>query len=255
MLLAGRVRAGHHGEPPPLDALVDGDLATTIDFRSVFGGLLGDVLGVDPADVFDHAPRPLPARLTTDSSSRPERGSGAPYDGPMRFVVYGAGAIGGVVGARLAQHGHDVVLIARGAHLDAIRAHGLTLEDPTGSAVLTCRSPGQPAESSAFATDDVVVLAMKSQDTAAAVRDARRRRAAVDAGRVLQNGVENERAALRRFANVYGVCVMCPTAHLDPGVVQAYSAPTTGHPRRRPLPDGRRRHRRATVAAALARRR
>ena len=59
VLLAGRVRPGHHGEPPPLDGLVDGDLATTTDFRSVFGGLVGDVLGVDPADVFDQAHRPL----------------------------------------------------------------------------------------------------------------------------------------------------------------------------------------------------
>jgi uncharacterized protein (DUF1501 family) len=59
VLLAGRVRPGHHGEPPPLDALVDGDLATTTDFRSVFGGLVGDVLGIDPADLFDQAPRPL----------------------------------------------------------------------------------------------------------------------------------------------------------------------------------------------------
>ena len=59
VLLAGHVRPGHHGDPPPLDALVDGDLATTTDFRSIFGGLVGDVLGVDPADLFDHAPRPL----------------------------------------------------------------------------------------------------------------------------------------------------------------------------------------------------
>ena len=44
----------------------------------------------------------------------------------------------------------------------------------------------------------------------------------------VQNGVENERAALRVFANVYGVCVMCPTSYLEPGVVQAYSSPTSG---------------------------
>ena len=39
----------------------------------------------------------------------------------MRFVVYGAGAIGGVVGGRLHEAGHEVVLIARGDHHDAIR--------------------------------------------------------------------------------------------------------------------------------------
>ena len=48
----------------------------------------------------------------------------------MRYIIYGAGAVGGVIAARLAQHGHDVVAIARGAHLDAIRERGLTLQSP-----------------------------------------------------------------------------------------------------------------------------
>ena len=39
----------------------------------------------------------------------------------MRFIIYGAGAIGGVIGGRLAEHGHDVALIVRGAHYEAIR--------------------------------------------------------------------------------------------------------------------------------------
>lgn len=46
----------------------------------------------------------------------------------MRFVIFGAGAVGGVVGGRLAQHGHDILLIARGRQIDAIRAHGLQIE-------------------------------------------------------------------------------------------------------------------------------
>jgi 2-dehydropantoate 2-reductase len=43
-----------------------------------------------------------------------------------------------------------------------------------------------------------------------------------------QNGVENERVALRLFRNVYGVHVMLPASHLEPGIVQASSAPVTG---------------------------
>ena len=43
-----------------------------------------------------------------------------------------------------------------------------------------------------------------------------------------QNGVANERVALRSFANVYAMCVMCPTGHLEPGVVEAYSSPVSG---------------------------
>ena len=44
----------------------------------------------------------------------------------------------------------------------------------------------------------------------------------------LQNGIENERIALRLFANVYGAVVMSPTAHLEPGIVQAYGTQGTG---------------------------
>jgi 2-dehydropantoate 2-reductase len=145
----------------------------------------------------------------------------------VRFVVYGAGAIGGVVGGRLAQHGHDVTLIARGRHYEAIRDHGLTLDSQEGSVTLDVPVVDDPAVLK-FSDDDVVLLAMKSQDTAHALR-ALASAASSDVAVVsMQNGVENERAILRQFDRAYGVCVMCPTAHLDPGVVQAFSSPTTG---------------------------
>ena len=53
----------------------------------------------------------------------------------MRVVVFGAGAIGGVVGARLFQHGVEVTLVARGAHAEAL-ASGLVLESPDESVTL-----------------------------------------------------------------------------------------------------------------------
>jgi 2-dehydropantoate 2-reductase len=145
----------------------------------------------------------------------------------MRFVVYGAGAIGGVVGARLHQHGHEVVLIARGAHLDAIVANGLTIESGDERVTLPIPAVAGP-EAIEFTPDDVVLLAMKSQDTVVALDSLR---AATDlplAVACLQNGVANERFALRRFADVYAVCVMCPASHVEPGVVQASSTPITG---------------------------
>ncbi len=149
------------------------------------------------------------------------------YGRGVRFVVYGAGAIGGVVGARLAIAGFDVTLIARGAHFEAIRAHGLQFESPDGTQTLSLPAVGSPAEA-AIAADDIVLLAMKSQHTPAAL-DALAF-AAPPSTRVvcMQNAVANERIALRRFANVYGVCVMCPAEHLEPGVVAAQSAPVTG---------------------------
>jgi 2-dehydropantoate 2-reductase len=145
----------------------------------------------------------------------------------VRYVVYGAGAVGGVIGGRLAEHGHDVALIARGDHYEAIRAHGLTVESPDTSVTVAVEVVDRPSRLR-FTGADVVILAMKSQDTTNAVTAL----AAVAEPTIpivcAQNGVENERVALRRFANVYGVCVMLPTAHLVPGVVQAYSSPTPG---------------------------
>jgi 2-dehydropantoate 2-reductase len=145
----------------------------------------------------------------------------------MRFVVYGAGAIGGVLGARLHQHGHEVVLIARGAHLDAIRTGGLRIESPHASEVARVPAVGHPSEI-AWRADDVVILAMKTQRSDAALAELARCAPLECTIVSAQNGVENERLALRRFARVYGVAVMCPAAHLAPGVVHAYSGPVTG---------------------------
>jgi len=50
----------------------------------------------------------------------------------MKVCVVGAGAIGGLLGARLADAGHEVSLVARGAHLAAIRANGLAIQDRDG---------------------------------------------------------------------------------------------------------------------------
>ena len=143
----------------------------------------------------------------------------------MRFVVYGAGAIGGLVGALLAEHDQDVLLIARGPHAAAIEASGLAVESSEGRRVLRLPVAVEPDQ---IGPDDVVLLAMKSQDTGAALASLRRVAPPSTPIVCLQNGVENERAALRLFQNVYAVCVLCPAAHLEPGVVQAFSAPVAG---------------------------
>jgi 2-dehydropantoate 2-reductase len=150
----------------------------------------------------------------------------------MRFVVFGAGAVGGVVGARLHQAGHDVALIARGAHLDELRRSGLTLETPSERTVMRIPAASDPAELSvgraAAGSEDVVLLAVKSQDTGGAL-DALQRAGAGEVPIVcLQNGVENERVALRRFPDIYGAVIMAPTAHLRPGAVEAYGARSSG---------------------------
>jgi 2-dehydropantoate 2-reductase len=145
----------------------------------------------------------------------------------VRIVVYGAGAIGGVLGGRCFEHGADVVLIARGEHRSVIAERGLTIESPAGATTLRVPVVAGPDELD-LEPGDVVVLAMKSQDTLAALT-ALRGNVPVETPIVCaQNGVANERTALRRFPNVYGLCVMCPAIHLEPGVVQASSAPVSG---------------------------
>jgi 2-dehydropantoate 2-reductase len=144
----------------------------------------------------------------------------------VRVVVLGAGGIGGTIGARLHLAGYDVALIARGAHLEAVRERGLTFVTPEERVVLEIPAYARPADLT-WRADDVVILAAKSQDTEAAAREL-----AVAAGQVpvvaAQNGVANERTLARWFEGVHGMCVMMPTAHLEPGVVQAHSVAATG---------------------------
>ncbi|MGB9183100.1 MAG: 2-dehydropantoate 2-reductase [Solirubrobacteraceae bacterium] len=147
----------------------------------------------------------------------------------MRFVIYGAGAIGGVVGARLHQSGHDVALIARGEHLRRIRSQGLTLQTPVERSVLELPVAEDPEQLGVGADEDVILLAVKGQDTRGALAALREAGTPASTPIVcLQNGVENERLALRIFAHVYGAVIMLPAAHLEPGVVLAYGAKATG---------------------------
>jgi 2-dehydropantoate 2-reductase len=144
----------------------------------------------------------------------------------MRYIIYGAGAVGGVIGARLFQAGHDVVLIARGPHLEALRRDGLRFQAPGEDVTLTIPAIASPAEAKP-GPDDVVLLAMKTQDSDAALHELAA--AAPDTAVVCaQNGVENERLALRRFARVYGMLVFLPATHLKPGLVQCNSELRSG---------------------------
>jgi 2-dehydropantoate 2-reductase len=144
----------------------------------------------------------------------------------VRYVVVGAGAVGGTVGGRLYDAGHDVVLVARGPHAEAMQRDGLRLALP--DRVLTVRAPVVTSLGEiTFGPEDVVLLATKTQDSSAALDDL----VAVGAdGPVvcMQNGVANERMALRRFDAVYGVVVMLPAVLLEPGRIDAQGHPFTG---------------------------
>ena len=134
---------------------------------------------------------------------------------------------GGVVGGRLFQAGFEVTLIARGAHLEALQVHGLQLQSPVGADTVPVAAVGGPSDIDSH-DDPVVLVAVKSHQTLAALHDLAKVAPPETPIVCLQNGIANELAALRLFPNVYGVNVVCPTSHLQPGVVQAWSTPVTG---------------------------
>lgn len=90
----------------------------------------------------------------------------------MRFVVYGAGAVGGVIGAHLHLAGCTVTLVARGEHLAAIRANGLTLDAGDGRHRVDAPATDSAAEVE-WTDDTVVLLAVKSHQAAVALADLR----------------------------------------------------------------------------------
>ncbi len=144
-----------------------------------------------------------------------------------RYVVFGVGAIGGVIAGFLHRAGFEVAAIARGEHLAAIRRDGLVVRTPEGAFTVRVEVAAAPGEIS-WRDDDAVLLGMKSQDTEAAL-DALAAVAPPSLAVVCaQNGVANERAALRRFEDTLGMCVISPATHLAPGVVEAESLPCPG---------------------------
>jgi 2-dehydropantoate 2-reductase len=106
----------------------------------------------------------------------------------MRIAVFGTGGVGGYFGGRLAQAGCDVVFLARGAHLDAIKARGLKVDSILGDFIVTdAQATDDPSKAGEV---DVVLVCVKAWQ----VRDAARPiRALVGPGTCvvpLQNGVE-----------------------------------------------------------------
>jgi 2-dehydropantoate 2-reductase len=156
----------------------------------------------------------------------------------MRYVVLGAGAIGGTIGGLLAESGQDVVLVARGEHARVMARDGLRLATP--GRVITVRPPVLSEVAALdLAAGDVLVTTTKSQDTAGLLE--------LVAGKphsdevvvlCAQNGVENERIALRLFPFVLGCSVMLPAVHLEPGRVDAQGTPYAGMLEIGPFPVG-----------------
>jgi 2-dehydropantoate 2-reductase len=155
-----------------------------------------------------------------------------------RYVIVGAGAIGGTVGAVLARAAIPAVLVARGRHAETLAAEGLTLRTPDGTLHTPVTAVSQP-EQLRLTPRDVMIFTTKTQQLDAALQEW------VDqpvhgpdgvmgtAGELLPvmtalNGVAAEEKALRYFRSVFGICVWLPAVHLEPGEVIVRSWPVVG---------------------------
>jgi 2-dehydropantoate 2-reductase len=155
-----------------------------------------------------------------------------------RYIIIGAGAIGGGIGGRLAQAGLSTVLVARGDHLVALQQRGMRLRSPDADVTVPVRAVGGPEEIGLHG-DDVLVVATKTHQALTALSqwadvpvqgDAGLLGTAGDRLPVLMalNGVAGEEMALRYFSRVFGVCVWMPAVHLEPGEVIIRGLPISG---------------------------
>jgi len=131
----------------------------------------------------------------------------------------GSGGVGGYFGARLAQGGCDVAFIARGAHLAALREHGLVVESQLGNvSLMKVSATDDPAT---LGSVDVVLISVKLWDTQAAARAISPIIGPATTVLSLQNGVQKD-DVLRRILGdrpiIGGICYISATI-ARPGVI------------------------------------
>jgi 2-dehydropantoate 2-reductase len=107
----------------------------------------------------------------------------------IRIAVMGAGAVGGYFGAKLSASGNDVVFVARGAHLDALRRDGLRVDSPGGD--LRIQNALFTNHYGEVGAVDLILFCVKSYDTDAAVRALAPMIGNTTLILSLQNGVDN----------------------------------------------------------------
>ncbi|GAA5030937.1 ketopantoate reductase family protein [Microbacterium fluvii] len=179
-----------------------------------------------------------------------------------RYIVVGAGALGGLLAAQWTLAGVPTTLVARGAAREVIARDGLRIRRPHGDDVVRVDVVGSIADARPTAAD-TVVLAVKAQDAEGAIAAIAWVELADGTGVVadlpvltLQNGISVEDIALRRFETVIGVSVGIPASHLEPGVVVSPAYPIVGaawlggYPQS--LPGEEERHRVALARAGFA---
>jgi 2-dehydropantoate 2-reductase len=141
----------------------------------------------------------------------------------MRIAIVGTGGVGGYFGGLLARAGHEVTFIARGRHLNAIRANGLKIQSVHGDfEVRPARATDSPAEVGAV---DLTIFAVKTYDTDSAAQTMRPLIGPQTAILPLQNGVESAARLSRTFGSeaVLGGAAWIVSSIAEPGVIRQES--------------------------------
>lgn len=138
----------------------------------------------------------------------------------MKILVMGSGGVGGFYGGRLAHSGCDVTFVARGSHLEAMRAHGLVIENKTQGDIRLSqvKVTDDPAS---VGPVDLVLIAVKLWDTESAARAVKSNVGPRTAVLSLQNGVIKDDILREEFgaAAVIGGAGYVATHIARPGVI------------------------------------
>lgn len=143
----------------------------------------------------------------------------------MKILVMGAGGVGGLYGGRLARAGCDVVFVARGEHLTALRERGLTIENATQGDIHIPRV-NATADPAAAGVADLVLISVKLRDSEAAARAVKPAVGPHTAVLSLQNGVLKDDLLRREFGEqaVLGGVGYVATHIARPGVIHQKGA-------------------------------
>ena len=136
-----------------------------------------------------------------------------------RVAIWGAGAIGGFVAARLTERGHEVTLVARPDQVEIINRDGLRLGAVDG----TSRSVRVRAATAVESEPEVILLTVKTQDLRAACEQVREQTSHAPVV-AMQNGIEPDQIAAGVLGRdrVLGASVMCATNSLRPGEIEVF---------------------------------
>ncbi len=136
----------------------------------------------------------------------------------MKLLIWGAGAIGGSIGAYLARAGHQVTLVDRAAsHVDAINAQGLTITGPVDQFTVSAPACRPETLSGQFET---VLLCVKAQDTGAATQSLLPHLSANGVVVSVQNGLnELVIAQIAGRERTLGCFVNFGADYLEPGLI------------------------------------